>query len=166
MSIPCHQCGKAIDVPTIRKLNEFAVAVPATKSSKSGSSTKWLGPVAAISLIVCLISFSYAGYLALERYALVEEMVANKADLSATEEDFLSQTRKAALRSQPADTWDYLNVMIEKGLQAPNPPDFFKVKRYLASRLPPLQISLTIGGITLAIFGIAAFVLQRGRKRI
>jgi len=165
MSLPCPQCGKTIEIPTIRKLAEFAVAVPAYKPVKSAASLRWLGPIAAVSLIICLIGFTYGGYLAIERYSLISELNKSNVSLDSNEEDFLARTRKAALQSAPADTWDYLNVMIEKGLQSPNPPDFFKVKRYLESRVPPMQISLWTGCFSFAVFTIAAFVLHRGKKR-
>ena len=163
MSLPCPNCGKTVEVPTIRKLAEFATSAPVKKQAKSGQATKWLGPIAAVSLIVGLIAFAYAGYLYYERYYYVALISQSGSNLNVKEADFLEDIRNHALESAPADTWDYWNIMLDEGLTDPDPPDLFKIKRYIASRAPMLFGSLLTGGVGLAIFGLSSFLLQKFR---
>jgi len=165
MSLPCPNCGKTVEVPTIRKLAEFATSAPVKKQAKSSQSATWLGPIAALSLIVGLIAFAYAGYLYYERYSYVALINQSGGNLNVKEADFLEDIRNHALESAPADTWDYWNIMLEEGLPDPDPPDLFKIKRYLASRAPMLFGSLFTGGIGLAIFAFSSFLLQKLRAR-
>ncbi len=164
MSLPCPQCGKAIDVPTIRKLAEFASAVPAKKAIKTSNSWNLLGVIAAISFIVGLAGLTYGGYLVYDRYTITSQLAQNDVDLNKTEAEFMEGIRTKALQSAPSDTWDYWNIMVEEGLKDPDPPDLFKFKRYLASRVPEMIGSLITGGVGLAIFAISAFMMQRTRK--
>jgi hypothetical protein len=164
MSLLCPECGVSVEVPTIRKLSELAIAIPETKRTKSGG-LKWLGPVAAISLLVGIIGLSYAGYLFYERRTYVAFAVENGANLDLKESDFIADIRKSAEQSAPADTWDYWNIMLNDGLKDPNPPDLFKVKRYLESRLPTMLNSLWAGLGGAAVFVAASFLIQQQRKR-
>ena len=164
MSLPCPQCGQAIDVPTIRKLAEFASVVSAKKAIKSNNAWNWLGPIAAISFIVGLIALTYGGYLAYERYSYISQLTASGANLETTEAELIEEIRKKALQSTPADTWDYWNIMIVDGLKDPDPPDLFKFKRYLASRVPEIRGSFITVGVCVAIFALCSFVMQRSRK--
>ncbi len=163
MSLPCPNCGNTVEVPTIRKLAEFATVVPAKKQAKTGQAAKWLGPVAAVSLIVGLIAMAYAGYLYYERYSYTTFVKQSGGDINVEEAEFLEGIRNHALQSAPADTWDYWNIMLEEGLKDPDPPDIFKIKRYLASRMPTMVGSLLTGGIGIAIFAISSVLLQRFR---
>ena len=163
MSLPCPNCGKTVEVPTIRKLAEFATSAPVQKQAKSGHAARGLGPIAAVSLIVGLIAFAYAGYLYYERYSYIALINESGGNFSVKEAEFLEDIRNHALESTPADTWDYWNVMLDEGLTDPDPPDLFKIKRYLASRAPMLFGSLFTGGIGLAIFGLSSFLLQKFR---
>ncbi|MCY2983247.1 MAG: hypothetical protein NTY15_06360 [Planctomycetota bacterium] len=166
MSLQCAECGVSVEVPTIRKLSALALATPETKRAKAGHGLKWLGPVAAISLLVGIIGLSYAGYLFYERREYIAFAVENGANLDAKESDFMADIRKSAEQSAPADTWDYWNTMINDGLKDPNPPDLFKVKRYLESRLPTMLNSLWAGLAGAAVFVGASFLIQQQRKRI
>lgn len=163
MTLPCSQCGQAVDVPTIRKLAEYAFAVPVTKELKSGRSLMWMGPIAAISFVLGIIGLAYGGNLAYERYYLTSDMVNQGVDLNLTEADFVADVRKNALESEPADTWDYWNIMVEEGLKDASPPNIFRVKRYLASRQPMLLGSVIIGGVSMAIFAFLTLLMQRSR---
>lgn len=164
MSLPCPQCGNAIEVPTIRKLASFASAAPAKKVIKPTKSWNLLGAIAAISFIAGLIGLTYGGYLVYDRYSITSQLAQNEVDLNKTEEEFMEMIRTKALQSPPSDTWDYWNVMIEEGLKDPDPPDIFKFQRYLASRVPEMIGSLAAGGIGLTLFAISAFLMQRTRK--
>ena len=164
MSLPCPQCGKAIDVPTIRKLAEFASTDSAKKAVKTSRSWNWVGPIAAISFVVGLIGLTYGGYLAYERYSFISQLTENGAKLDTTEAEFIEGIRKKALQSAPSDTWDYWNVMIVEGLKDPDPPDLFKYKRYLASRVPEIRGSFITAGVSFAIFALSSFMMQRSRK--
>ena len=163
MSLPCPQCGQAVEVPTIRKLAEFASTAIAKKETKTGLSAKWLGPIAAISLIVSLICLAYGGSLAYERYSFISQLTHNGADINTTEEEFMTEIRKSALKTTPADTWDFWNIMVNHGLRDPNPPELFLVKRYLASQFQPMFVSFVTGGISLAVFALSTFLMQKSR---
>ena len=165
MSLQCTECGVLVEVPTIRKLSALAMAIPETKRTKAGQGFKWLGPVAAISLLVAITCLSYAGYLFYERRTYIAFAVENGANLDAKESDFMADIRKSAEQSAPADTWDYWNTMINDGLKDPNPPDIFKVKRYLESRLPTLLNALWAGLAGAAAFVGTSFLIQQQRKR-
>ena len=166
MSLLCPECGSSVEVPTIRKLAEFASALPEKKLSSPTGRTDWLGPIAAVSLLVGLIGLTYAGYLFYERRSYIAFAVQNGADLNAKEADFIAQVRKAAEQSAPADTWDYWNIMLNDGLKDPNPPDLFKMKRYLASRVPTLLRSFWVGAIGTLVFIGTSVLIQKQRKRI
>ena len=164
MSLPCPQCGKAVEVPTIRKLAEFASTATAKKEVKTGLTAKWLGPIAAISLIVSLIGLAYGGSLAYERYSFISQLTQNGANFNTTEEEFMTEFKKSALQTNPADTWDFWNIMVYNGLRDPNPPELFLVQRYLASQVQPMFVSFVIGGISLAVFALSTFLMQKCRK--
>ena len=164
MSLTCPECAVSVEVPTIRKLATLALALPEKKRIKTGHGLKWLGPIAAVSLLVGIVGLSYAGYLFYERRSYVAFAVANGANLDAKESDFIADIRKSAEKSAPADTWDYWNTMLNDGLTDPNPPDLFKVKRFLASRMPTMLNSLWVGLAGTAIFAGASLVIQRQRK--
>jgi len=164
MALPCPQCGISVDVPTIRKLAQLAAVIPAKKETKSSKSWNWLGAVAASSFIVGLIGLSYGGYLAYERFSYTAQLEQSGANLALTEEEFMEQVRNSALKSVPSDTWDYWNIMIDEGLKDPNPPDVFKFKRYLASRVPSMIGSLILGGVGIVIFAFASYLMQRFRR--
>ena len=164
MTLPCPQCGQAMDVPTIRKLAEFAPADSATKVVKNARAWNWLGPIAAISFVAALIALTYGGYLAYERYSYISQLTENGANLDTTEAEFMAELRKKALQSAPSDTWDYWNVMIVDGLKDPDPPDLFKFQRYLASRVPEIRVSFITAAVCLVIFALCSFVMQRSPK--
>ncbi len=165
MSLPCPECGVSVEVPTIRKLSSLATMIPEKKRAKAGQGLKWLGPVAAISLLVGIVGLSYAGYLFYERRTYRGFAVENGANMDVKESDFMADIRKSAEQSAPADTWDYWNTMINEGLKDPNPPDVFKLKRYLESKLPTLLNSLWVGLAGAAVFVGTSFLIQRQRKR-
>ncbi len=164
MSLPCPHCGKSIDVPTIRKLAAFANAAPVQKETKTNSSWKFLGPVAALGFLVGLVGLAYGGSLLYERYSTISQVTRAGMDLNRTEEEFIVGVRENALKSAPADTWDYWNVMLEEGLSDPKPPDLVRVKRYLASLLPTTIASLITGGVGVLVFGISAYFMQVLRR--
>lgn len=164
MTLPCPECGKAIEVPTIRKLTPFAVTTPAKKETKATNSWKLLGPVAALGFLVGLLGLAYGGSLLYERYETISQVTQAGMDLNRTEEEFIAGVRENALKSAPSDTWDYWNVMLEEGLSDPKPPDLFRVKRYLASRLPTMIGALITGGVGILIFSLSAFLMQRLRR--
>ena len=164
MSLPCLECGKTVEVPTIRKLAEFATSVPAKKEAINRSS-KWLGPIAAISFIVSLLGLAYGGSLAYERYSYLSELTKTGANLNLTEAEYIADVRKSALLSSPADTWDFWNAIVNNGLRDPSPPGFFQVKRYLASQIPMMRGSFLVGGFSLAVFALTTFLMQKFRKR-
>ncbi len=160
MSLPCLECGKTVEVPTIRKLAEFASSAPAKKEAKSRAG-KWLGPIAAISFIISLLGLAYGGSLAYERYTYISELTQTGANLNLTEAEFIAEVRKSSLLSAPADTWDFWNAMVNNGLSDPNPPGFFQVKRYLASQVPMMRGSFLVGSISLAVFALSTFLMQK-----
>ena len=164
MSFPCPQCGETVEVPTIRKLAEFALSVTAKKETKTGHSARWLGPIAAISLIVSLIGLYYGGSLAYERYSFISQLTDHGANLKTTEEEFLVEFRKSALQTTPADTWDFWNIMVNNGLRDPSPPELFLVKRYLASQVQPMFVSFVTGGIALTLFALSTYLMQKSRN--
>ena len=164
MSLPCPQCGETMEVPTIRKLAEFASVAPERKGPKRGGAVKWLGPVAALSFIVGLLGLSYAGTIYYERYTYLAYISEVGADLKLTEEDFLAEVRKSASQSSPADTWDYWNTMLNDGLKDASPPDLFQAKRHLEARWPTLVSSLLVGLAGFGVFGVCSFLIQKIRK--
>ena len=165
MSLPCPQCGKSIDVPTIRNMVSLPLATTAQSSATNTKSSVWLGLAAAISFLVAAIALYYGGSLAWERYDIRSRMVAQKVDLTMTEEDFFNETRKSTMNASPADTWDYWNALVQEGLNDPNPPDYFKLMRYLESRKPAMVNSFVTAGVSLAIFAALAFLMQRVKKK-
>jgi len=165
MSLPCPECSVPVEVPTIRKLSALATALPEQKRARAGKGLNWLGPVAAISFIVAFIGLSYAGYLFYERRTYISFAVQNGAKLDVKESDFIADTRKSAERSAPADTWDYWNIMLNDGLKDPNPPDVFKLKRFLESKIPSMLNSLWLGLAGAAVFVGASFLIQKQRKQ-
>ena len=164
MSLPCPQCAKILDVPTIRNMASLAAISDTPEKAKSSRAPIWLGPVAAIAFLVAVAAFFYCGSLVWERYQILSSLAAQKIDLAITEEDFLSDLRKMASESSPADTWDYWNVMVRRGLSDANPPDVFRVKRYLESQKPLIWGSLATAVISLAVFGVSALIMQRARR--
>jgi hypothetical protein len=166
MSLACSQCGQVVEVPTIRNLSQFEVVSSPTARPKSMQLTKWLGPVAVLSLLVGLFGLAYAGFLYYERsgyYAMIRHY---KADIKMTEADFAAKEREFAMRSTPADTWDNWNKMLSGGLQDPDPPDFFRVKRFLEKRWPTLVWTSTVGLVGMLVFGLCTVVIQKSRKRM
>ena len=164
MSLPCPKCAKILDVPTIRNMASLAAISDTPEKAKSSRAPIWLGPVAAIAFLVAVAAFFYCGSLVWERYQILSSLAAQKIDLAITEEDFLSDLRKMASESSPADTWDYWNVMVRRGLSDANPPDVFRVKRYLESQKPLIWGSLATAVISLAVFGVSALIMQRARR--
>jgi len=165
MSLPCPECGVSVDVPTIRKLSVLATALPEKKRAKARNSLNWLGPLAAISLIVGVIGLSYAGYLFYERRTYISIAVQNGARLDVKESEFLADTRKSAEQLAPADTWDYWNMMLNDGMKNPDPPDVFKLKRFLESKIPTMLNSLWLGLAGTAVFIVTSLLIQNQRKR-
>ena len=165
MSLPCLQCGKSIDVPTIRNLAPYANTLPAKKETTGNNSWKWLGPIAAIAFLVGLVGLAIGGNMAYERYYIISQVTSNGMDLTKTEEDYLSEVRKVALKSAPADTWDYWNVMVSEGLSDPSPPEFFRIKRYLESRFQPMMAWLITGAAGTAIFAVTSVLMQKLRPK-
>jgi len=153
-----------VEVPTIRKLAEFASSVVEKNDSARSGALKWLTPVAAVSFIVGLIGLSYAGYLYYERYTYLSFVAQIGGDLKLSEEDFMKEIRKSASQSPPADTWDYWNTMLYDGLKDARPPDLFRAKRYLEAGWPTLLQSLLVGLTGLGVFGLCCFVIQKSRK--
>jgi hypothetical protein len=166
MSLPCPECGVSVEVPTIRKLSTLATALPEARGAKAGKGIHWLGPLAAISLLMGIIGLSYAGYLFNERRTYIAFVAQNGASLDAKESDFIAEIRKSAEQSTPADTWDIWNEMLKEGLKNPDPPDLFKMKRYLESRMPTMLNSLWIGLVGAVVFVGTSFLIQRERKRV
>ena len=164
MSLPCPQCAKILDVPTIRNMAALPAISDTPEKAKSSRAPIWLGPVAAIAFLVAVAAFFYCGSLVWERYQILSSLAAQKIGLAITEEDFLSDLRKMASESSPADTWDYWNVMVRRGLSDANPPDVFRVKRYLESQKPLIWGSLATAVISLAVFGVSALIMQRARR--
>jgi len=164
MSLPCPQCAKILDVPTIRNMASLAAISDTPEKAKSSRAPIWLGPVAALAFLVAVSAFFYCGSLVWERYQILSSLAAQKIDLAITEEDFLSDLRKMASESSPADTWDYWNVMVRRGLSDANPPDVFRVKRYLESQQPLIWGSLATAVISLAVFAVSALIMQRARR--
>jgi len=174
MSLLCPQCSTQLQVPTIRNMSLLAAAEsPVDKSKPHGHSTKgtrnrspiFLGLLAAAFMLVAIGSLAYAGWIAYERYSILSNLSESKVDLSKTEEDFLKEIRATALQAPPADTWDYWNLLANQGLSEPNPPDFFRIKRYLAAQKPVMNRWFAIGGVSLALFVATAFITQKMTKR-
>jgi len=163
MTLPCLECGKTVEVPTIRKLAQFVSIVPTKKEAK-GRSAKWLGPIAAISFLISLLGLTYGGSLVYERYSYISEITKSNANLNLTEAEYIAEVRKSALLSAPADTWDFWNAIVNNGLRDPNPPYRFQVKRYLASQVTWMRDSFLVGGISLAVFALSTFLMQKFRN--
>ena len=166
MTLPCPQCGKTIEIPTIRKLAEFASVASEKKETKRVGIAKWLGPIAAIAFVVGLIGLAYGGYLYYERYTYLSFISQIGGDLKLTEENFMVEVRKSAIQSAPADTWDYWNTMLYDGLKDASPPDLFRAKRHLEARWPTMTYSFFVGLAGLGIFGASCFFLHRSRKNV
>ena len=164
MSLPCPQCAKSLDVPTIRNMASLASISDTPEKAKSSSAPIWLGPVAAIAFLAAVAASFYCGSLIWERYQILSTLAEQKMDLTITEEDYLSDRRKLASKSSPADTWDYWNVMARQGLSDANPPDLFRVKRYLESGMPLIWGSLATAVLSFAVFAISALIMQRAKR--
>ena len=164
MTLPCPTCGKKCDVPTIRKLAELQIATAAQAEKKRSSQPIWLGLVAAFSLIVGLCALIYCASLGWERYRFTSELSKAGVNIQHSEKEYLDEMRRFASQSQPADTWDYWNLMAEEGIQTPTTPEFFRIQRYLEYKLPWIYGSLTVALSGLGLFGVLALVLQRSRR--
>jgi hypothetical protein len=167
MSLPCAGCGKSLDVPTIRNMSSLAVSVDSVGKDKNkigGRPSIILGLFAALALSIGISTLSYGLYLAWDQYQWTSSLTSQKIDLSRTEEDFIEDVRTVRLQASPADTWDFWNILLEEGLSEPDPPDFFKAKRFIESRKPWISGSLTIASVSLAIFAALAFLMQRTKR--
>ncbi|MEQ1826979.1 MAG: hypothetical protein ABL921_13575 [Pirellula sp.] len=165
MTLPCSNCGKSLDVPTIRNMASLTVvSSPPVAAAKTGRPSILLGLIAAASLIVGLATLAYGATMAWEQYQMTSEITKQNVDLSNTEEDFYQQMRTLRLEAPPADTWDYWNMLVEEGLGTPDPPEFFKIKRYLDARKPWIKGYLTTAAISLGIFAIASILMQKFRR--
>jgi hypothetical protein len=174
MTVPCHQCAKQLQVPTIRNMSSLAIADSAElekdsiakRGLPSRSRSPWmLGLLSAVFMLVAIGSLAYASFIAYERYSIFADLKEAKVDLTKTEEDFISQIRAISLQASPADTWDYWNELTEQGLTEPNPPEFFRVKRYLGARKPVMEKWFAIGGVSLALFLGTAVLTQLMTKK-
>lgn len=164
MSLPCPQCAKSLDVPTIRNMASLAAISDAPKKAKSSRAPIWLGPLAALAFLVAAAAFFYCGSLVWERYQILSSLAEQKVDLTITEEVFLADLRRMASESLPSDTWDYWNVMVRQGLSEANPPDLFRIKRYLESKKPSIWGSLATAVLSLAVFAVSALMIQRAKR--
>jgi hypothetical protein len=169
MRIPCAGCGKPIEVPTIRNLAAFAITSAAAKpvATKSSGTGPWilLGFIASIALIAGVGTLIYGSMLAWDSYVLKADLEKQEVDLTKTEEDFYVEMRGIRENAPPADTWDYWNALIEEGLSEPNPPEFFKIKRYIDSQTPWIRGNFSVAATSLTIFALSAFLMQRFRRR-
>lgn len=164
MNLPCPQCGKKIEVPTIRQMSTLEAVDASVSTAKNSTSPNSLRIFAALSLIVGLVALFYGGRLFLERYSIISVLAKQDMDLSKTEDDFLADMRKTSMSFTPADTWDYWNELTTEGMVDPNPPDLFKFKRFLEGRYPWMQGSLIIAGISLMMFAISSIIMFRGSR--
>jgi hypothetical protein len=167
VSLPCSGCGTPLDVPTIRNMAKLAVVSEASTKAKNkaGKPSILLGLIAALALSVGIATLAYGGSLAWDQYQLISEITEQKVDLSNDEEDFVREIRTRRLKATPADTWDYWNILVNEGLNEPDPPEFFKIKRFIDSRKPWISGSLSVAAVSLSIFAISGFLMQRLRRK-
>jgi hypothetical protein len=164
MSLPCPQCGELVEVPTIRKMAELRVATESPTSQPAKQSTA-LRLFAAISLIVGLVGLFDGGMVFWERSSIIKGLENMKLNMSMSEDDFLGDMKELSMKASPADTWDYWNQLIDEGLTAPDPPEFFKYKRYVESRSPRMIRSSVIGFAGLLFFAICSVAMFSGKRK-
>jgi hypothetical protein len=165
MTLPCSGCGKSLDVPTIRNMASLAVETAPSPKAKSGRPSIALGLLAAAALIVGIATLAYGSVLAWDHYQITSGLTRDNIDLSKSEDEFLAEMRKQRLNAPPADTWDFWNLLVDEGLSEPNPPDYFKIKRYLDNQKPWIQKLFATSGISLSVFALSAFLMQKLRRR-
>ena len=163
MTLPCPECGKVVDVPTIRVMNTLQVATQTAIPVAGKSQSTWLRIFAVICFIVTLVTGYFGGELFLLRRNIENSMASRDIPLNMTEQDFLDDMKQAALKRPPADTWDYWNELINDGLLPPNPPDYFKVKRHYEAQYRPMVNWLTACGVSLGLF-LISFMLMLFKK--
>lgn len=164
MTLPCKQCGKSLEVPTIRHMSSLESTTKAVPRAKTKRPPVLLGLIAALSLICSVITLSYGAFIAWDLYQVTSEAKRQNINLNATEEDFFRDVREFRLSAPPADTWDYWNALVEEGLSAPDPPEFFKLKRFVEGQRPWANGFLLSGAISLVVFALCAFVMQWSRR--
>lgn len=175
-SVRCPSCGLSLEVPSTKVLRNLPQidgntdGVSANGLSKGESlpegATRSRGPKAADSalqrilpallLAIAAVSLTTAAVLGWARWN-------SPIEFGHTEEEFFAAFRDDAMQDPPARVWDHWKYLVDTGLPAHQPPDYFVINEFFERRKPWLIGSSILGALSLALF--VMMTLQQAKSR-
>lgn len=158
-TVTCLQCGKTLDVPTIRGLQALPVIEEKEGDAKSSIArpSQW-NPIRGVIAVICIAIAVYTLWPAAEwgwfRY---------NSDYSFTLEDELREGEKIVQALTPVQAWDTWQHYQESGLLTRNPSSYFQMKEYIEVTEPTMIRYAIIGGISL--LGLFAALFWPSKKQ-
>ena len=157
MTLPCPQCSKTLEVPTIRNLNQLepvGAVGPGERKQVSRGPSLGLRIVAGILLLLSVGFCGYGGLMAYERWSF-------PMDLSMTEDDYIKDMTVGLDELSPASTWDTWNNLADNGLMNLDTPNYFKYKRSFEAAAPKMYTYLGVGIASFVGFVLSVFLSRR-----
>lgn len=176
-SVRCPSCGVSLEVPSTKVLrtleqidgNVFGVSSDGLAKGESlaaGAATRNRVPRApdsalqrilpALLLAIAAISLTTAAVLGWARWN-------SPIEFGHTEEEFFAAFRDDAMQDPPARVWDHWKYLVDTGLPAHQPPDYFVINEFFERRKPWLIGSSILGALSLALF--VMMTLQQAKTR-
>ena len=176
-SVRCPRCGVSLEVPSTKVLrtleqidgNVFGVSSDGLAKGESlaaGAATRSRVPRAldsslqrilpALLLAIAAISLTTAAVLGWARWN-------SPIEFGHTEEEFFAAFRDDAMQDPPARVWDHWKYLVDTGLPAHQPPDYFVINEFFERRKPWLIGSSILGALSLALF--VMMTLQQAKTR-
>ncbi len=161
------ECGKTLQVPTLRGLNELelvqeSTAKPGAKRGASSGSRTW-NPVrgfpAAIVFFLSVLCLAIAGYYAYGRYQLITYL---RADYTVEDQVRDGMTKIDELSA--ADLWQQFRGMRDLSLQHVEMPDFYLYYLMRLEYESMLKYCL-IGSAVTFLIGLAIIYWPQGRVK-
>lgn len=172
-SISCS-CGKQLEVPTLRGLNQLPVHAPAGLETGEGDSSApgtsqpplpnrgghrstaawqgWRGPTMAILTAVMVISAIFAAFYFWQRFMI---------DTSYTIENLIEEDRRVLAQADPIDLDQAWNDFAGYNLRQKRPPNFFVWNRYAEHRV----YQGTVASVIAAVSGLLAAAVWISARR-
>ena len=110
----------------------------------------------ALLLAIAAISLTTAAVLGWARWN-------SPIEFGHTEEEFFAAFRDDAMQDPPARVWDHWKYLVDTGLPAHQPPDYFVINEFFERRKPWLIGSSILGALSLALF--VMMTLQQAKTR-
>lgn len=176
-SVRCPSCGVSLEVPSSKVLRTLPMFQDKATVSSSGDrlsegellvegqdrgdAQKVAGSdlqriLPALLLAIAAISLTTAAVLGWSRWN-------SPIEFGHTEEEFFAAFRDDAMKDPPARVWDHWKYLVDTGLPAHQPADYFVINEFFERRKPWLIGSSILGALSLTLF--AMMTLQQAKSR-